>query len=211
MKKLAAILVLALGTLSAVAQLSDRPVYSNDQQTIPEGTRFIVLLDDKLDTAKVERGKKFDAKLAEDLVAPDGTVIPRGKKLKGHVAEVDRGFSPRLLLTFREIDTREGKVPIAATVVSVPGERQVKTETGREGEIEGRKIDKKRTVTAAAVGAGAGAIAGAVMGGGKGAIIGAAVGAGAGTGAGILTDRDFKLEKGTQLELQLDRPLRIPR
>jgi outer membrane lipoprotein SlyB len=76
----------------------------------------------------------------------------------------------------------------------VPSERQVKEETGKEGEIGARKVDKKRAVTAAAVGAGAGAVAGAVMGGGKGAIIGAAIGAGAGTGAGILTDRNFKLE-----------------
>lgn len=31
-----------------------------------------------------------------------------------------------------------------------------------------------------------------------------------GLGAGILTDRDLKLEKGTQLELRLDRPLVVP-
>jgi outer membrane lipoprotein SlyB len=55
-----------------------------------------------------------------------------------------------------------------------------------------------------------GAVTGTVAGGSKGAIIGAAVGAGAGLGAGILTDRDLKLEKGTQLELRLDRPLVVP-
>src|SRR5438874_853875 len=56
---------------------------------IPEGTRFIAVLDDKLDTKKVSQGKKFKMKLAEDLVAPNGEVIPRGKKIKGHVSSID--------------------------------------------------------------------------------------------------------------------------
>jgi len=54
-------------------------------------------------------------------------------------------------------------------------------------------------------------MAGAAAGGGKGAAIGAAAGAGLGLGAGILSDRNFRLEKGTQLEVQLDRQLIVPR
>src|ERR1041384_6783808 len=58
--------------------------------TIPEGTRFIIRLDDTLDTAKLKPGKKFQAKLSEDLTAPDGSVIPAGKKVKEHVSRVAR-------------------------------------------------------------------------------------------------------------------------
>jgi len=177
---------------------------------VPEGTRFVVVLDDKLDTKKVDPGKHFKAKLGEDLVAPDGAIIPRGKKVKGHVSDVQRGMHPRLLLSFDQIETQHGWVPLAATVTGVPGEHAVKQETGPEGEIGRGGIDKKRAVESAAIGAGVGATAGAVAGGSKGAIIGAAAGAGAGLGAGVLTDRNFKLDKGTQLELQLDRPLAVP-
>ena len=149
--------------------------------------------------------------MGDDLVAPDGSIIPRGKKIKGHVSDVEQGLHPRLLLSFDQIDTSEGWVPLAATVIGVPGEHGVKQETGREGEIEGPGMDRRRAAEAAAVGAGVGTLAGVAAGGGKGAVIGAAAGAGAGLGAGILTARNFKLDKGTQLEVQLDRPLIVPR
>jgi hypothetical protein len=211
---LAALALLAAMIVPAVAQQRGS-TYPNDRyrsypNAIPDGTYFIVVLDDKLDTKKVEPGKKFKAKLAEDLVAPDGSVIPRGKKIKGHVSDVERGVHARLLLSFDQIETQRGWVPLVVTVAGVPGEHAVKRETGAEGEIERRGVDKRRAITAGAIGAGVGAVTGTVAGGSKGAIIGAAVGAGAGLGAGILTDRDLKLEKGTQLELRLDRPLVVP-
>lgn len=179
--------------------------------TISEGTRFIVMLDDRLDTAKIDRGKRFKARLGEDLVAPDGSIIPRGKKIRGHVSDLEQGLHARLILSFDQIETQHGWVPLAATVVGVPGEHGVKQETGPEGEIERPAVDKRRAAEAVAVGAGVGTLAGAAAGGGKGAAIGAAAGAGAGLGAGILSDRNLRLDKGTQLEVQLDRPLFVPR
>jgi hypothetical protein len=183
----------------------------NYPNVIAEGTRFVVLLDDKLDTARLERGKRFKARLGDDLVAPDGSLIPRGKKVKGHVSDVEQGLHPRLILSFDQIETQHGWVPLAATVTGVPGEHGVKPEAGPEGEIERPGVDKRRAAEAVAVGAGVGTLAGATAGGGKGAAIGAAAGAGIGLGAGILTDRNFRLDKGTQLEVQLDRPLMVPR
>src|SRR6266403_5971220 len=59
---------------------------------IPEGTRFIAVLDDKLETQKIQQGKKFKLKLAEDLTTPSGLVIPRGKKIKAHISDVNRGY-----------------------------------------------------------------------------------------------------------------------
>jgi hypothetical protein len=217
-RALASLTIMALlGSVQlAVAQYRnssypDTGRYPGYPNTIAEGTRFVITLDDKLDTAKLERGKHFKAKLGEDLVAPDGSTIPRGKKIKGHVSDVEKGFHPRLLLSFDQIETQHGWVPLAATVSGVPGEHGVKEETGREGEIERRGVDKRRAAEAAAVGAGVGTLAGVAAGGGKGAVVGAAAGAGVGLGTGLLTDRNFKLDKGTQLELQLDRPLVVPR
>ncbi len=193
------------------AQFSTRPPSNGSlgPNYIDEGTRFIVRLDDTLDTSKMQPGKKFKAKLAEDLVAPNGTVIPAGKKIKGHVSDVERGFHGRMLLSFDEIETRNGWRPLIASVSDVPGEHGVKP-VGDEGEIERKGHSKQRTIEEAAAGAAIGATAGALGGGGRGAAIGAGAGAGAGVAAGLLLDRNLKLQKGQQLELRLDRPLQVP-
>ena len=185
--------------------------YSPSDNSIPDGTRFLIRLNDKLDTAKVKPGKKFQAKLSEDLTAADGSTIPAGKKIKGHVSSVDRGLHARLLLSFDEIETRHGWRPLIATVTGVPGEHAVTQETGPEGEIQKRGADKRRVLEGAAVGAAVGATAGAVTAGAHGAIIGAVAGGALGGGAGLLTNRDLSLDKGTELEVRLDRPLQVPR
>ena len=47
---------------------------------VQEGSTMIVRLDDTLDTRKLQPGKHFKAKLAEDMVGPTGAVlVPRGK------------------------------------------------------------------------------------------------------------------------------------
>jgi hypothetical protein len=177
---------------------------------IPEGTTFLVRLEDKLDTRKLQQGKRFKVKLGEDLVAANGNTIPRGKKIKGHVSSVEQGLHTRLLLSFDEIETNHGWVPLIATITGVPGERSVKTDDA-QGQIERKGMSKRHEIEAIAVGAALGTAAGAAAGGGKGAGIGAGAGAGAGALAGFFTDHDLRLEKGTTLEVRLDHPLQIPR
>jgi hypothetical protein len=193
------------------------PLYAQDPaiapqappNAIPEGTRFLIRLNDRLDTRKLEAGKHFKAKLAEDLVAGNGAVIPRGKVIKGHVSSVEQGLHARMMLSFDEIDTGHGNMPLIATITGVPGDHAVK-EPGDEGELQRKGMSTQHEIEAVAVGAGIGAAAGAMKGGGKGAGIGAGAGAGAGTIAGLLTDHDLRLEKGTVLEVRLDHPLQIP-
>ena len=176
---------------------------------IPEGTTFLVRLQDKLDTRNLQRGKHFKVKLAEDLIAANGSMVPRGKKIKGHVSSVEQGLHTRLLLSFDEIETDHGWVPLIATVTGVPGEHGLKPPDA-EGEIERKGMSKRRVIEAAAVGAVLGTVTGAAAGGGKGAGIGAGAGAGVGAVAGLLTDRDLLLDKGTTLEVRLDHALQIP-
>jgi hypothetical protein len=204
-------LAFLLASLPSFAQFSTRPDENNTPgpNFIAEGTRFLVRMDDTLDTNKIKPGKSFKVKLAEDLVAPNGTVIPAGKKIRGHVSDVERGFHGRMMLAFDEIETRHGWRPLVAYVSDVPGERGTKT-VSEEGEIERKGRSKQRTVEEAAAGAAIGATAGMIGGGGRGAAIGAGAGAGAGIAAGLLLDRDLKLQKGQQLELRLDRPLQVP-
>ena len=202
---------LLLASLPGFAQFSVRTDDNSNPgpNYIAEGTRFMIRLDDTLDSNKLQPGKKFKAKLAEDLVAPNGMIIPAGKKVRGHVSDVEHGFHGRMLLSFDEIETRNGWRPLIASVSDVPGEHGVKP-VGDEGEIERKGQNKQRTVEEAAAGAAIGATAGALGGGGRGAAIGAGAGAGAGVAAALLLGRDLKLQKGQQLELRLDRPLQVP-
>jgi len=164
---------------------------------VPEGTTFLVRLQDKLDTAQLHPGQHFKVKLDEDLIAANGKMIPRGKSIKGHVSSVEHGLHARLLLSFDEIETRRGWVALIATVIGVPNERGLKA-PGSEGEIERKGTSVKQTVEDAAVAAAAGTGAGG------------ASGAGAGAMASLLANRDLRLEKGTTLEVRLDRALQIP-
>jgi hypothetical protein len=206
----------ALGAFAQI-DMSHGPVLTNRNQgptaanVIPADTQFEVQLKDTLDSNKDSTGKKFKAKLAQDLVAQDGSAIPAGSEIRGHVSDVQRGMHSQLLLSFDEIKTRHGWAPLAAMVAGVPGEHSVQEETGPEGEIKHTKVDARREVESAAAGAAIGALAGAAAGGGKGAAIGAGVGGGLGTGAGLLTGRNIRLNKGQMLDLRLERDIFLPR
>jgi hypothetical protein len=178
---------------------------------IPEGTRFIIKLKDTLDTRNLQPGKHFKAELREDLNTPSGLFVPKGRTIKGHVATFEHGYTgARMMIAMDEMETRHGWVPLIGTVTGVPGDPSIKS-TGQEGELTQKGPDKKRVITNAAIGAGVGAASGAVIGGGKGAAIGAAAGAGLGTGTALLfKGQDLKLDKGTQLEVRLDRDLVVP-
>ena len=178
---------------------------------IPDGSRFIIKLKDTLDTKKMEDGKHFKAELREDLVTPSGLIIPKGRTIKGHVGRFEHGYTgSKMQLALDEIETRKGWVPLIATVTGVPGDPSIKA-SGEEGEIYRKGPDKKKVITNAAIGAAVGAVSGSVVGGHKGAAIGAAAGAGLGTGSSFLfKGGDMKLDKGTQLEVRLDRDLVVP-
>lgn len=175
------------------------------QSEVPMGTRFIVELQNRLDTDYVQRGQRFEARTIDPLPMLDGGYIPAGARLRGRVASVsDR----RMLLRFERIDTEYGRAPILATVISVPSERHVRTYTNEEGEIRATGGRGKSSGIGALIGGGLGAIIGGAAGGGRGAAIGA--GAGAGTGAFIGAasgGRDLVLQQGARLEVVLDRPL----
>jgi hypothetical protein len=186
------------------------PVQSTPADAIPAGSRFILSLQDTLDTHNMEQGQHFTAELRENLFTPSGLVILKGRCARGHVAVFEHGFTgARMLLAMDEIETAQGWVPLIATFTGVPGDPSIKS-TGQEGEITRKGPDLKRVIANAAIGAGIGAATGAATGGGKGAAAGAVAGAGLGTTASFLMKgNDLKLDKGTNLEVRLDRDLMV--
>ncbi|HLK06432.1 MAG TPA: YMGG-like glycine zipper-containing protein [Candidatus Angelobacter sp.] len=192
-------------------QGSPSSTYGAPPNAIPDGSRFIIKLKDTLDTKKMQDGKHFKAELREDLVTPSGLIIPKGRSIKGHVGRFEHGFTgSKMQLALDEIETRNGWVPLIGTVTGVPGDPSIKA-SGEEGEVYRKGPDKRKVITDAAIGATVGAVSGSVIGGKKGAAIGAAAGAGLGTGTSYLfKGGEMKLEKGTQLEVRLDRDLVVP-
>jgi hypothetical protein len=206
--------ILAAATLPALGHAQESAVPAKAlPMAVPTGTRFLVGLDDNLSTKSDKPGQSFRAKTLEPLETPDGTVLPSGAEIRGHISRVEPAGTAgraRLWLTFDDIRTRGGKAPLVAQVVSVPGEMAVKPGESREGEIEARTNYGKREMEAAAAGAAAGA-ASEAKNGKKDAAIGAAIG---GTSAFLAASgfgRELDLPKDTKLELELIRPLNLGR
>jgi hypothetical protein len=178
---------------------------------VPNGTHFLVGLKDELNTGKDKVNRKFEAKTLEPLESTNGNIIPPGARVRGHISRIEPAGTTgraRLWLTFDDIDTHHGRFPVVAFVSSVPGEFSVKPGESKEGEIEARTSNGTRDLEAAAGGAAIGAAAGAKAAhSGKGAAAGAAMGGLAGFLASSGFGQELDLQKGTKLDLVLDRPL----
>ena len=191
------------------------PLTAQDVSLIPsnavaQSTVVLIQLTDKLDTRTVKAGDHFHARLAEPLTAVNGMAIDSGRKIKGHVSAVEPGLNTRLLLSFDEIDTGHGWVPLIATVTGVPGEHGLR-QVGEEGEIGRKGMTKEEIAEAVVVGAGEGAAEEAHKNGKRGAAAGAGSGAANSAMTAFESGHDLVLDKGTALEIRLDRNLTIPK
>src|ERR1700722_7386659 len=176
---------------------------------IPQGTVALIQLSNRLDTRTVKASDRFEARLVEPLSTANGVTIDAGKKIKGHVSAVEPGLQTRMILSFDEIETGRGWMPLIATVTGVPGEHSLKR-IGDEGEIGRKGMSKEEIAEAVVVGAGKGAEEGEKSGGKHGAVTGAGSGAASAAYSAFDSGHDLVLEKGTVLEIRLDRNLTIP-
>src|SRR5229473_6889781 len=112
---------------------------------VAPGTKFLVRLEDELGTKDIKENEKFKVRTLEPLEAGSGIYLPAGAEVRGHISHVEpAGVAGRakLWLTFDEIRTKFGSLPIVAEVVSVPGDHSVKSGTPQEGLIEGRSSNQ---------------------------------------------------------------------
>ncbi|HXW56134.1 MAG TPA: hypothetical protein VEJ67_10320 [Candidatus Cybelea sp.] len=185
-------------------------VTSEQPGAVSPSTRFLVRLDDALSTKDAQAGAKFKSHTLEPLSTPDGWVLPAGAEVRGHVDKVERAHQAghaRMWLTFDDVRTPNGWLPLVATVMDVPGVHSVRVVYEREGEIENRTSKREEQAEAAAAGAVVGAAAGVAAHNGKDAAMGAAAGAMTAFMLSSGLGQDVVLDKSTKLELILDRPL----
>lgn len=177
---------------------------------VAPGTRFLVGLEQELNTKALRQNEEFAVRTLEPLEAGQGIYLPAGAVIRGHISRVEPAGTTgraKIWLTFDEIRTRFGKLPIVAEVASVPGDHSINSGPLQEGVIEGRSGSQKDAAQAAAAGAAMGALKGVQDKNKKEAAERAAMGAleaylmEAGRGA------ELDLPKGAKLELELERAL----
>jgi hypothetical protein len=187
---------------------ADLPV---EAYAVVPGTKFLVRLDDELDTKGTREKKRFKVTTLEPLEAGNGIYLPPGAQIHGHVSRVESaGIAGRakIWLTFDEIHTKFATLPIVAEVVSVPGDHSVRTGTAQqEGLIQGRTSTQQAAAEAAAAGAAMGAVRGVKDKDKKEAMEGAAAAALAAYLMESGRGHEIDLPKGAKLELELERAL----
>jgi hypothetical protein len=179
-------------------------------ETVQSGTHFLVRLDQEMSTGKDKLNKKFDVRTLEPLETSSGSVLPPGARISGHISRIEpAGLTgrARLWLTFDDIETKRGTLPIVAEVSSVPGDFSVRPGESKEGEIEARTSKGTQVAQATAGGAAMGSAPGVANHNAKAAAMGAAAGAAAAFLVSSGFGQELDLPKGTKLELVLDRPL----
>lgn len=196
-------------TLSAPSQGQSSGSAPAPNEVTP-GTRFLIRLDDQLGSKESKAGAPFTARTIEPIAAADGTTLRPGAEVRGHVDKVQAAGKTgraRMWLTFDDIRTPDGWMPLIAMVDDVPGVHSIHVDYDREGEIEVTSSKRQQAMEAAAAGALVGAAAGVASHNEKDAAMGAAVAAATAYMVTSGLGQELTLQKDTKIEIILERSL----
>jgi hypothetical protein len=168
----------------------------------------MVRLDTTLATFSNRVGDPFQAKVTQPVVVNGATLIPVGSTVEGRVTKVSEP---------RRISGRPTIGILPEAVILPTGERYFLdatltdtnirgTDVTEEGQFKGQAHDRRDTLETGGGTAG-GMLIGGLIGGGPGILIGGAVGATASTVHYLAKHRSAILPAGTQLTLELNRPM----
>jgi hypothetical protein len=175
---------------------------------VPAGTALMVRLDTTLATFSNRVGDPFQGKVTQPVVVNGATVIPVGSTVEGRVTKVSEP---------RRISGRPTLGILPEAVILPSGERYYLdatltdtnirgTDVNEEGQFKGQSHDRRDTLEVGGGTAG-GMLIGGLVGGAPGVLIGGAVGAGSATAHWLAKHRSAILPAGTQLTLELNRPM----
>ena len=184
---------------------SDTPTYA-----VAPGTRILVSLQTPISTKVDKTGKHIQVRTLEPLVTQDGTTLPSGAEIRGHLDKVQSaGKTGRahLWITFDDIRTQAGWIPLVASLIDAPGVHSIRVLYDREGEIEAPTSNHQQEALAMAMAALAGAEPGIANNNKQDAAKGAATGAAEAFMATSGIGQDLTLAQNMKLEIVLQRAL----
>ena len=175
---------------------------------VPAGTALMVRLDTTLATFSNRVGDPFQARVTQAVVVNGSTLIPVGATVEGRVTKVSEP---------RRISGKPTLGILPEAVILPGGERYYLDATlvdtnihgsdvSSEGQFKGSGHDRRDTLETGGGTAG-GMLIGGLIGGGPGILIGGAVGATSTTVHWLAKHRSATLPAGTELTLELNRPL----
>jgi hypothetical protein len=175
---------------------------------VPAGTAWMVRLDTTLATFSNRVGDPFQAKITQAVVVNGSTLIPVGATVEGRVTKVTEprriSGKPCIGLLPEAVVMPTGEryfLDATLTDTNIPG-----TDVTSEGQFKGTGHDRRDQLEAGG-GAAGGMLIGGLIGGGPGVLIGGAVGATSTTVHWLSKHRSATMPAGTQLTLELNRPL----
>lgn len=175
--------------------------------SVPDGTRFVGVLDNDLTTASAREGDFYTM----TIQSPSQYA---GAVIQGSVSSVNDSGRMRgragVMLNLQNIRFRNGQSSqFDGIILDVRTPDGDTIRVNREGGVDNRDGQSQKIVERSVFGAALGAIIGAVAGGGKGAAIGAAIGAGGGAGTVMIEGRDrLDLPRGTAMTIMSGDPRR---
>jgi len=175
---------------------------------VPAGTALMVRLDTTLATFSNHVGDPFQAKVTHPVVVNGNTLIPVGATVEGRITKVSEP---------RRISGKPTLGILPEAVIMPTGERYFLdatlvdtnirgTDVNTEGQFKGQGHDGRDQLEVGG-GAAGGMIIGGLVGGPVGVLVGGAIGAGGTTTHWLTKHRSAILPAGTELTLELNRPL----
>jgi hypothetical protein len=207
MKKWMLLACLLLASMLA-AQTSLTSAPSSPSAPVPAGTALMVRLETTLATFSNRVGDPFRGSVTQPVVVDGKTIIPAGATVEGRVTKVSEprrisgkptiGILPEAVI----LPTGE-RYYLDATLVdtNIQG-----SDVNAEGQFKGSGHDRRDTIEQGGGTAG-GMLIGGLAGGPVGVLVGGTIGAGASTAHWLIKHRSATLPAGTQLTLELNRPL----
>jgi hypothetical protein len=190
------------------AQTSSPSAPSSASAPVPAGTALMVRLETTLATFSNKPGDPFRGSIIKPVVLDGKTVIPAGATVEGRVTKVSEprriSGKPTIGILPEAVILPTGEryyLDATLTDTNIPG-----TDVSVEGQFKGSGHDRRDTVEQGGGTAG-GMLVGGLIGGGPGVLIGGAVGATSTTIHWLTKHRSATLPAGTQLTLELNRPL----
>jgi hypothetical protein len=175
---------------------------------VPAGTALMVRLDTTLATFSNHPGDPFQAHVSQPVVVNGNTLIPMGSVIEGRVTKVSEprriSGKPTIGILPEAVILPNGEryfLDATLTDTNIPG-----SDVSSEGQFKGIGHDRRDQLEVGGGTAG-GMLIGGLAGGPVGVLVGGLVGAGSTTTHWLVKHRSATLPAGTQLTLELNRPL----